>query len=182
MKKTIIAILAALALANEAGAHEAQRSMDQMHGGCESFAMDMKGEFALWKAEETPVEALEKVTEGAQALSIDRKYSVALRPHPSVHFAMTPLKDRGGTDKFSGLLHLQVPETGLYGVAASTGLWIDIVGDAALIPAARFEMQTGCDSIFKIVEFHLTAGTDYWLQLNGSSADKVTLLIARRKH
>jgi len=180
MKRALIAAAVALAPCY-ATAGEAQRPMSEMHGDCSNFSLDLKHEFDLWQSAATTVQAAAAAVEGAQALSTERLYEVKLLPHASVRFEAPPLKDRGGPDKFSGLVRLQVPADGIYGVAASNGLWIDVVDGRALVSADRFEMQTGCKRIFKIIEFPLRAGTSYWLQLNGNPSEKVAISITKRR-
>jgi hypothetical protein len=181
MKRLLTIVLLTVAFLGAAKADEAARPMAEMHGGCANFKMDLRHEFAIWKSPGIAQKAVPAAADGVKAISTETKYAVELLPHPSVKFVAPPFKDRGGPDKFSGLLRLEVPKDGLYGVSASTGLWIDVVEGKTLVSAKRFEMQTGCDTIFKSVEFPLRKGVVYWLQLNGSAAGKVTIAVTSRQ-
>tara|TARA_R110000868_G_scaffold280566_1_gene540753 strand:+ start:5030 stop:5572 length:543 start_codon:yes stop_codon:yes gene_type:complete len=180
MKHLMIMVAFTAAMTCGAGAEETHRPMTEMHGDCSNFAMDLTHEFKIWNSTGRTEKASVGAVDGTSILSTEAKYELALLPHSSVKFVVSPVKDRGGPDKFSGLVRFEVPKDGVYRVAASNGLWFDIVDGTKLVSESHFEMQTACDSIFKVVEFPLRAGVVYWLQLNGSISDKVGIEITQK--
>ena len=94
-----------------------------------------------------------------------------------VKFVVAPQKDRGGPDKYSGLVSFVPATDGVYRVSASSGVWIDAVVAGTVVPSARFEMQTKCTTIFKSVAFELKGGAPVVLQINGSATPTVGLLV-----
>jgi hypothetical protein len=134
-----------------------------------------------------PQPTIAVVTEAARAVAADvqlvapgRRHDVVLPRHPETRFPAKPERDRGATDRFSGLLALEVPQAGTWRVSASTPVWIDIADNDRLVASSGFEMQDGCPLIHKVVEFPLQAGRRYWLQLSGNPAATVRILLTRR--
>jgi hypothetical protein len=58
-----------------------------------------------------------------------------------------------------------------------TPLWIDVVSNAALVPAKDFQGQHDCKAPHKIVEFELAADHTLTLQLSSSAADSVRMTV-----
>lgn len=156
----------------------APRPMEEMKGGCDAYAWDLAREFSLW-AQTPQAAAASPGANGAPSVAPNTRLQIALHPHASVTFAVTPEKDRGGADKFSGLIAFTPPADGLYRISASSGLWIDAVQEGAAVESAGFEMQTGCETIFKSVAFPLKGGTPAIIQLNGSKTPDAGLLITQ---
>lgn len=153
----------------------APRPMDQMHGDCGAFAMDVSREVALWASG-----SLDAGTAGAESgsgpmLAPGVLAHVALQPQSAVTFAVAPGQDRGAADHYAGHLRLTIPEAGLWRVAASNGLWFDAVSGGAIVDSSTFEMQTGCAGPFKVVVFDLPAG-EVDFQFNGSPSPMVEVV------
>jgi hypothetical protein len=175
MLRSVVLLAALLA----AGVAAAQTSVPP---ACARYADDMKHELELWQQPTIAV-----VTEAARAVAADvqlvapgRRHDVVLPRHPETRFPAKPERDRGATDRFSGLLALEVPQAGTWRVSASTPVWIDIADNDRLVASSGFEMQDGCPLIHKVVEFPLQAGRRYWLQLSGNPAATVRILLTRR--
>jgi len=171
-------LAAVLVAAGSAAAGELppQRAMEEMQGDCTNFSWNMKRELELWQAKPAVVQANSKVS-ALPAVELSVRSEVALVVHPSVVFAVPPQKDRGGPDKYSGLVAFTPAKDGFYRVSAGSGVWIDAVVGSAIVNSARFEMQTKCTSIFKSVAFELKGGKPVTLQINGSATPSVGLLI-----
>ncbi|HCX67431.1 hypothetical protein [Parvibaculum sp.] len=152
------------------------RPMEEMHGDCSNFHWDMSQEFEVWKEKAAEITA-GKSAEEPPALALSTRYTVTLAPHEDVAFVVAPEKDRGGSDKFSGLLRVEIPEDGLYRISASNGLWIDALVDGKTVKSNSFEMQTGCDTIFKSVAYSFTGGEIVTFQLNGSRSPQVDIAV-----
>ncbi|MBX3504659.1 MAG: hypothetical protein KF895_04210 [Parvibaculum sp.] len=152
------------------------RPMEEMQGDCSNYQWDMSEEFRLWETEASHVAASATADE-APAIGLATRYTVTLHPHDSVTFVATPEKDRGGEDRFSGLLKLEIPEDGLYRISASSGVWIDAVVDGKVVKSTSFEMQTKCNTVFKSVAYRLSGGNTALLQFNGSRSGTVDIAI-----
>lgn len=152
------------------------RPMDQMHGGCDAFAWNLATEFHLWAGEAAMAKA---GLNGADAPPVvaGKPIDVSLLPQPGIAFAAIPEQQRGGPDAFAGLVTFTPPAAGLWRVSASTGLWVDAVVDGVLVKSAGFEMQTGCDKIFKSVAWDLPAGKPVVLQFSGSKPPAARILV-----
>lgn len=165
---------ACTSMADEHALHP--RPMEEMQGDCSNYQWDMSQEFALWEQETTAITASSSEDE-APAIGLATRYTVALHPHDSVAFLATPEKDRGGKDRFSGLLSFEIPEDGLYRISASSGVWIDAVVNGSVIKSTSFEMQTKCTTVFKSVAYRLWGGDAALLQFNGSRSTTVDIAI-----
>jgi hypothetical protein len=157
-----------------------QRPMEDMHGDCANFAWNMKRELALWQAKPAAIQARGKADMLAE-LQVDQRSEVALVAHSSVAFTVPPQKDRGGSDKFSGLVAFTPAKDGVYRISAGSGVWMDAVVKGAIVTSSRFEMQTKCASVFKSVAFTLKGGEPVTLQINGSATPTVGLLVTEWK-
>lgn len=153
-----------------------QRPMEDMQGDCTNFAWNMKRELELWQTKPAVVQA--QANAGALAeLKLDQRSDVALVAHTSVTFPVPPQKNRGGPDKYSGLVAFTPAKDGVYRVSAGSGVWIDVVASGAIVTSSRFEMQTKCTGVFKSVAFTLKGGEQVTLQINGSATPAVGLLV-----
>lgn len=171
----VLSLLSAPALAHDAPL-PGPRPFDAMRGPCADFAMDITREAGVWAAGPAA-----RLTVGAEAgtapdFAPGTLAQLALHPHPAVSFTVAPEQDRGSADTFSGHARVTIPTPGLWRVAASNGLWYDVVADGAIVPSAAFEMQTQCAAPFKVVVFDLPAG-EVALQVNGSRTPEVELVV-----
>jgi len=183
MRNRIIGIGAAVGLTMLAGyaalaeGHELPpRPMEEMHGDCMNYRWDMSRELAMWEATAQSVAAAASA-EAPPTVELSTRYAVSLVPHDDVVFVVTPEKDRGGSDRFSGILRVTVPEDGLYRVSASSGIWIDAVSNGEVIKSSGFEMQTKCSTVFKSVAYRLSKGDSTVLQLSGNRTSAVDIAI-----
>ncbi len=154
-----------------------QRPMHEMKGDCANFAWPMAKEFAAWALSGDRVAAAKSSAAAIPSIPVGVRRDIELLPHAEVQFAAPPQQDRGGPDKFSGLVRIQVERPGLYRVSAGNGLWLDLVEGGKVVPSAAFEMQTGCDRIFKSVAYRLDKPGLLLLQLSGSPTKLVPILV-----
>lgn len=155
-----------------------QRSMDDMHGDCAHFSWNMTREMDLWRGSVVTVRA-GSTPERAPGVRLDERVSVTLAPLPQVRFVVPPGKAPGSAGTWSGLLVFTPPVDGIYRVSAGHPVWIDAVVNGEGASSQRFEMQTGCHTIFKSIAFAFRAGEPVILQVSGSSLDTVALLVTR---
>lgn len=152
-----------------------QRPMQEMHGDCSNFAWDLTEEFRLW--DQAAVSLPMQDAGSGPGLESGRRFELALVPQPEVAFTVPPEQDRGGPDKFAGIIRLTLPTPGLYRISASNPAWIDLVRDGTIVPSAAFEMQTECRTIFKTVAYRVETAGEFLLQINGSPSPMIGLLI-----
>jgi len=72
-----------------------------------------------------------------------------------------------------------VPQAGNYRISLDAPLWIDVLADAAALPARDFQGRPGCSAPHKIVEFELPGNTPLTLQFSGAQSATVRLAITR---
>jgi hypothetical protein len=154
-----------------------QRSMEEMHGDCTNFSWDMSREFSLWSGSVTSV-AASSTPDTTPIVTINRPTLLALAAQENVRFARAPEADRGGADRFAGLVSFVPAQDGLYRISASSGVWIDAVQNGEVVSSARFEMQTRCATIFKSVAYRLRGNEPVMIQINGSRTGEVRLLVS----
>lgn len=171
----VLPLLAGPAFAQDANL-PAPRPFDEMRGPCTDFAMDISREVQSWAAHPPVQMPASAQPDDALTLRAGEVFGLVLYPHPDVSFDVEPEQNRGADDNFSGHARVTIPTAGLWRVAASNGLWYDVVVDGAIVPSAAFEMQTQCATPFKVVVFDLPAG-EVALQFNGSRSAGVEVLV-----
>jgi hypothetical protein len=180
MKKSSLFLLT-LAFAGVTAA--ASRPMNEMEGGCENFAMPLAKEMSLWDKSELRVQGAQD-DKSTAILPAGRNISLSLYPQKKVVLPVKPEKDfaKKSETAFAGLASIQVPKDGTYRISLGSKVWLDLIaeegGDGApkVVPAANFEMQTGCAKIFKAVEYNLKAGKKYYLQISSSLSPSAQVL------
>lgn len=176
----MIALLALL-IANPLHA-ETHRPFSEMKGDCENFQMNLHEEFKLWAKSPHGVRAATTTeADSAPAISLALRTDLQLSPSPKVRWIIPPEKAFSPEEpRWAGLARFPVAEAGTYRVALGAKVWLDVI-DAQTrqaVAAESFEMQTRCDTIFKVVEFRLKPQA-YWVQLSSSPGAKVQLLVTR---
>jgi len=160
-------------LSREVFAAEKSRPMGEMHRSCLDFKLNLSQEFKIWK--ERPLKA-----HSAEEFLTQKRTQLSLVKQEQIRFLKTPEKlfpVKG--ESYGGVFYFQVPKSGKFRISAGSKVWSDVVevDTNKIIEAAEFEMQTGCDRIFKTVIFDLTAKTKYALQVNSSVKPAVDFLI-----
>lgn len=156
-----------------------QRPMSEMHGDCEDYALDLSAEFKQWETSPR-VLAAQANPKGKAGLALEETTRLSLRPMKQVSFPSAPPVGRQGfTGEHGGLVLVKVGEKGSYRFCLATKVWIDVVDPAGTpLKVQRFEMQTQCKKIFKVVIYELEANTDYWLQIAFCPAQELRLLLS----
>lgn len=158
---------------------EKSRPMDEMHGDCSAYKIDLSNEFKKWKEEPTTVKQ-----SASEKISLDQKIKLQLETQSSVSFAVPPGKTYPPEPiKHAGLVSLKVKESGRYLISAGERLWLDLVqlDSKKMIESSTFEMQTKCPTILKAVEYALTADKTYVIQVSGAGNSQVDLLVTKIK-
>ena len=79
---------------------------------------------------------------------------------------------------FAGKATLVITSAGTYGIAASSGAWLDVVSDGKAL-ASTDHAHVDCSSIHKIVYFDLAPGL-YDLQVSNTPKDSLTVMLFRK--
>jgi hypothetical protein len=96
----------------------------------------------------------------------------------AVNFPVAPEQKREREDAHAGIVTVAFETPGRYRISASTGVWIDMVKDASLVPSLAFEMQTQCKPLFKSVVWAVKAPGLYHVQLSGNPGAAVEILVS----
>ena len=96
-----------------------------------------------------------------------------------MRFGVAPGGKRVSDDAHSGILRLHIPADGSWRIAASTPVWIDVIGQKGIVASVSHGRLAPCTSLRKVVEFPLSAG-DYTLQLSGNPGPGLRLMVSQR--
>jgi len=136
---------------------------------------DISKEVALFAGSSAALIAGKNV-DSAPTIAPEQLYQLQLAPQDQMVFA-TPPGRTGLTDGYAGVAHLTLKNAGNYRVSVDAPLWVDVVGDGSLAAVRDFQGLRGCDAPRKIVEFDLTTGTHFVLQLSGSAKTTVRVTV-----
>ena len=152
---------------------QASRPIDEMRGNCDDYALDVRNELAAMAGVPRNLTAL---TERGAAPPISPSWqSLLVTLHHSEAVTLATIPKLAGPN--AGLVALSVPEDGLYRISAGSAVWIEVVQGQAGVEPTQFEMQTGCATLFKTIQYRLKKDMGYWLELSGTTA-AVTLLLS----
>ena len=169
MKRHLIVGMTAFAL----GLGSSVAAADQP--GCSGFNWPLDTELAWMAAsDDVPLQT------GAEISAPPAKaITLTLQPAKSVAMPVTPgiKKQAVGADTFSGWLTLSgVEKPGLYQITLSTGAWVDVAQNGALVRSRAFTGQKDCKAIHKSVRFEIGTGP-VTVQISGAPEQKVRLAI-----
>ena len=152
-------------------AAEMSKPMSKMNGGCNNYSISLSKEFVAW---------MQPAVSGTGAdLPLGKRVQVALDDHAKVKLVVKPEKKFPSGSK-AGVFKLAVSEAGTYRISLGGKMWVDLVdAQGKVVPSDRFEMQTKCESIFKVVEYKLAAGGSYTVQISSSPANSADVLVTR---
>ena len=140
---------------------------------CANVRVALPSELAGW-SDQTPVSAGVKPGEGA-TVSVGQAALVSL--HPAKHLALAPVA-KTAADGNGGTLTLAVTAPGTYRVALGAKAWIDLVQSGKALASTSHGHGPKCTGVRKLVDFKLAPG-NYAIQLSGSDAESVALLVAK---
>jgi hypothetical protein len=146
---------------------------------CARYKWDITRERALFAATASPIAAAKEGGPSLSTIATDQAYRVQLFPAAEVVFATAPGKASPAEGSYAGMLAFKVPVAGSYRVAVDLPMWLDVVADSRLVPAADYEGQHDCAAPRKIVQFSLEANKALILQMSGVSEASVRVTIVR---
>ena len=145
---------------------------------CTGFKWDVSKELALFDGPSVALSAAKNASV-ASTLRVDRLYQLQLLPQATVTFAAAPARSTAADGAYAGVAELNLDAPGNYRVAVDAPLWLDIVMNGKLASATDFQGQQSCDGPHKIVEFDLTSGKRFMLQISGSAKATVRLTVTQ---
>ncbi|QTD49310.1 hypothetical protein [Sulfidibacter corallicola] len=99
---------------------------------------------------------------------------------PQVSYAAPPPeRKKSFQGHYGGSWPLIIEADGVYRICLDSKIWLDLVDTETGTPLSSnlFEMQTGCEEIFKVVTYTLEKGKKYSLQLAFAKNPHATVLI-----
>jgi hypothetical protein len=163
-------LLTAVALLSHAGLAHAV-------GACDAFAWDVHHERALFVTQPQDRKAGGAVT-SAPVITLDKLYRLSLTSQEQVVFAVPPGKKTPAHGGYAGLVRLHIAASGLYRVALSGRIWVDVVEGGRLIASVDHTGARGCAAPRKVVMYRLAAG-DLLLQMSGGVTPQTELTFTR---
>lgn len=145
---------------------QTSRPIEEMRGNCDDYALDVRSELAAMKGTPRKLSALTSRVTAPPISPMGQSLLVTLHHAEQVTHAVTPRR----SGSYAGLLAFSVPADGDYRVSAGSALWIEVVEGHSRLEPIQFEMQMGCDKLFKTVQYRLTKDVGYWLELSGNTA------------
>jgi hypothetical protein len=145
-------------------------------GSCDSYTWDVSKERALFATTPTVVVASTEM-KGAPRLRVGLLYELHLSPSPQIGRlpgeAPRPVK-------YAGLASVQIATSGTYHIALDNDAWVGTVfGISANIPKG-FQGAFACTAPRKLVDFDLSAGQIYTVQISVSPTATMRLSITPR--
>jgi hypothetical protein len=163
------AVLLALLFAPAVGAHEPAAD------GCGADSRDVVHELAVMRSLAIPMSA-ESNSTSRPRLALDKHYALNLLAQDQFRFAVKPSRaSRAGSPR-GGAFQFEVPVTGRYRISITSRHWIDIVDGESVVESAD-HFGPACNVLHKIVEFDLTAGRTFTVQLSGQDDAIIGLAI-----
>ena len=145
---------------------QASRPIDEMRGIWADYALDVRKELATMKGIPRILTALTECGAAPPMSPIGQSLLVTLYHIDQLTLAATP-KHSG---PYAGLLTFSVPTDGRDRISAGSAVWIEVVDGQARAEPTQFEMQTGCATLFRTIQYRLTKGVRDWLELPGSTS------------
>ena len=154
------------------GSAQASRPIEEMRGNCDHYALDVRKELAAMAGVPRNLTALTK--HGAAPPISPSWQSLLVTLHHSEAITLVATPKRSGSN--AGLVALSAPEDGSYRISAGSAVWIEVVHDQAGVEPTQFEMQTGCATLFKTIQYRLKKDVGYWLELSGNMSTATIIL------
>ena len=157
----------------------AQPAGERPPPGCAQWNANLPPQWMPWADSGTALAAARAPADATKsAMTVGRKYSVTLAPAKTVRMAVETSDAEAPANAHKGILSLRIPADGYYWVAASKGVWIDVVSQGAIVTSSDHGPGPDCASVRKSVQFPLKAG-EAFLQLSDNSDPSVDILVVR---
>ena len=124
-------------------------------------------------AQPSPLTAAAKAADQPE-IKIGQAYAMTLVPAAQAEYTVAPKMVAPGS--FGGLLMLTVDKAGVYSIAISDKVWVDVIRDGQALRSVAHEEGAPCEAIHKTVDFQLDPG-HYTIQLSNAPAATATVEI-----
>ena len=142
---------------------------------CEGFKFDVSRELVLLGGDSEKI----NLANNAAKATIGRAYEVTLRPQAEVKFARQPEKVTMNDGSFAGIVTLTPIQDGELRVSLSEAAWIDVLANGAALTSADHSGSHNCAVLRKAVQFDVKKSQPLTLQLSGSAAPTLKLLVTQ---
>jgi hypothetical protein len=163
------------------GATAPRAAAADLSEGCESSGWDMTREVTRFKstAENVPAGASET---GLPPLELDVLYVLKLRPQTEVKYLEASGRKSLVQSPLGGLAAFSVKTDGQYRITVDAPLWIDVVGPKGTVSPSSFIGWHECRLFRKSVEYALSGGESYLLQLSEATPELVRIVLGVAAH
>ena len=110
-------------------------------------------------------------------VQIGQAYTLTLSPATDTAYSVAPRMVTPGS--FGGLLMLTVSKSGVYNIAISDRIWVDVIRDGQALHPVAHQEGAPCSAIHKTVDFQLEPG-QYTIQLSNAPAATATVEIVAK--
>lgn len=142
-------------------------------GSCDSYTWDVSKERALFATTPTVVVASAEM-KGAPRLRVGQLYELHLSPSPQI--GRLP-GDSPPPVKYAGLASVQIATSGRYHISVDNNAWVGTVSDIVANIPKGFQGAIACTAPRKLVDFDLSAGKIYTVQISVSPTATMRLSI-----
>jgi hypothetical protein len=167
-----------LMCASPALSHEPP-SGDGQTDPCRSYEQDL-GEDLRLLAIGSSTAAVTAATTAAVVPKFARGQAVTLTlaPQSAVRFLQAPERPMIDDGSYGGFAAVDLASPGRYRISVSAHAWVDLLDEAGgAVTSAVFAGRTECQSLKKLVEFVVDRPGTYTVQLSGSTAPAVQVLV-----
>ena len=110
-------------------------------------------------------------------IQIGHAYVVTFSPVAQTAYSVAPRMVTPGS--FGGLVMVTIDKAGVYSVAISDKIWVDVIRDGEALHPVAHQDGAPCSAIHKTVDFQLDPG-QYTVQLSNAPAATATVEIVAR--
>jgi len=171
--KTSALLISAFLFAAPALAQE----MRHAPANCPADAKPLPAALSGWADKASLDAAANAAGLNAARLTPGKAVAVNLRHAPKMRYVAQPER-KSGTTSYGGLLQLPITQAGTYQVNLSSGAWIDMLKDGAVVPSGVHSHGLPCSDIRKTVQFPLQPG-QYVIQLSRNNDPSIAIMVTR---
>jgi hypothetical protein len=121
---------------------------------------------------------LPAVSSGDSLPALGAPVTVNLAPQAEVVFAHPPAQDGKANPAYAAVVKLGAEPAATYQVTASTGAWLDLAENNALVKPTGIERSKDCQGVNKSIRFR-TNGGPLVVQISGSYGKTIKIEVAK---
>ena len=187
LQKVVLSVLVLLpwhfASLQASQSESAHRPFEEMKGDCKNFALNLGKELTSWANDPQELKGVSNLSSDTpMLLPMNKRVNIALAKESEVQWMQKPKKTfKKSGARYGGMVPFLTAKKGVYRLSAGDKVWIDVIDfqTKKVVRSTRFEMQTQCDQIFKVVEYEFAANSKYVLQVSSSDKQSQSFLLSR---